>query len=471
MVRVEVMRMNEIERMVRTILLTHGETRKIPIDQEDLWCYDYEESYIIQKRMRHKELREHIMEKGCTREQAEEMILDCWVRGVIGRVSVDLDNCESKDKDEYVMANEEYWVEDETDSLGCRVVDEFMNSEVREYVTEYPFFDDEDEEKLREVYFEHNEKYLSRNQLIKGLMGKGYTEKRAQEIIEKYTTKEIEKKIEDWWDEYKAENLFKRPKYKPLKHHENKRIVKRIVKGNSEDFIITEIPDCYEIMQIEEWLLEEYEDLIGMRRDGWHTFGVEKVPLRTIRKIFREAEKQGKETLTQSELKQKIIEECKATEEEVETAIYGVLRTFKIRRAIPPRETWDIEPAREKEYYWSGTSCKYPPLTLQDKVLNPIKKVFKEVQEQGKEVLTWEELVEKALKAYQKHKENREEETYTETVNREYVEMMIEEAEELLLITSEKEQNGETTYRLNHQVLKNKKTRTQTKCRKTIYDK
>ncbi|MGQ9723052.1 MAG: hypothetical protein ACUVXA_17245 [Candidatus Jordarchaeum sp.] len=92
--------------------------------------------------------------------------------------------------------------------------------------------------------------------------------------------------------------------------------MKRIVKGNSEAFVITEIPDCYEIMQIEEWLLEEYEDLIGMKRDAWYTLGIEKVPFRTIRKIFREAEKQGKETLTHSELKHKIIEECKATEKE-----------------------------------------------------------------------------------------------------------------------------------------------------------
>ena len=47
--------------------------------------------------------------------------------------------------------------------------------------------------------------------------------------------------------------------------------------------------------------------------------------------------------------------------------------------------------------------------------------------------------------------------TYTKTISREYAEMMMEEAEELLLITSKIEQNGETTYKLNYQLLKNRK--------------
>ena len=62
-----------------------------------------------------------------------------------------------------------------------------------------------------------------------------------------------------------------------------------------------------------------------------------------------------------SELEQRIVEECGVTEGEAEIAIYGALRTFKIREASPPRETWGQRPVRKKEYYWSGTSCKYPP--------------------------------------------------------------------------------------------------------------
>ncbi|MGQ9723051.1 MAG: hypothetical protein ACUVXA_17240 [Candidatus Jordarchaeum sp.] len=104
-----------------------------------------------------------------------------------------------------------------------------------------------------------------------------------------------------------------------------------------------------------------------------------------------------------------------------------------------------------------GTSCKYPPLTLQDKVLNPIRNVFKEAREQGKEALTREGLTEKALEAYRKYKEKHSGTTYTKTINREYAEMMMEEAEELLLTTSQIEQNGETTYKLNYQLLKNRK--------------
>jgi hypothetical protein len=74
--------MNEIERMVRAIFLTYGETRKIPIEEEELWCYDYEENYIIQKLLHHHEIRENIMNQGYTHEQAEEIITDCEMRGL-----------------------------------------------------------------------------------------------------------------------------------------------------------------------------------------------------------------------------------------------------------------------------------------------------------------------------------------------------------------------------------------------------
>ncbi len=268
-----------------------------------------------------------------------------------------------------------------------------------------------------------------------------------------------------------AEKLFRRPEYKPLKHHENKRIVKlknrdkNILEVTNEGIIVIDIPDCYEIMQIEEWLLREYEELSLLRRHREYIFGTEKVSFRTIRKILWEAETQGK-NLTHNEFKQRIIEECGVTEGEAEMAIYGALRTFKIRSATPPRETWNQKPVRKKEYYWSGTSCKYPPLTLQDKALNPIKKVFTEAEKQGKTTLTHKELVEKALQAYKEYEEDKDNETYTKKVNREYVVMMIEEAEELLLITPKKEKN-EVTYRLNHQILK-QKTKTLTKHRRTI---
>lgn len=442
--------MNEIERMVRTIFLVYGETKKIPIAEEDLWCYDYEESYIIQKCMRHKELIERIIERGYKVEQAEEIILECCIRGVMDLVSLDLESPVNRDNDEYVMVNEEHWVESEVERLGYRVFEEFMKAEVREYVAEYPFFEDEDEVKLREVYAERNLKELSKDELVRGLVGKGFTEREAEGLIEKYTTIEISEDEKKNWSI--AEKLFMRPEYKPLKYHEKKGDVKRILKGNREDFV-KEITDCYEIMQIEEWLLKEYEELSLLRRYGESIFGTEKVPFRSIRKILWESEKRGR-MLTHSELKQRIVEECKVTDRDAEIAIYGAFRTFKIRKENSPRETRNQKPVRERGYYWSGTSCKYPPLTLQDKILNPIKNVFREAQEQGKEALTFEELTERAFKAYKKYKEERRGITYTKTISREYVEMMIKEAEELLLITPEEEQSGKTIYRLNHQILK-----------------
>ncbi len=66
-------------------------------------------------------------------------------------------------------------------------------------------------------------------------------------------------------------------------------------------------------------------------------------------------------------------------------------------------------------------------------------------------------MVERTLQAYKKYKEKHRGITYTKTISREYAKMMLEEAEELLLIRPEKEQNREITYRLNNQILKKQK--------------
>lgn len=127
------------------------------------------------------------------------------------------------------MANEEHWVEEEDQCLTDRVIEDFMDSEVKDYVLDFPFdLNDKDEKKLREVYAEHNRKELSREQLIKGLIERGYTEKQAEKLLEKYTTIETPEEEKKNWNE--ADKLFRRPEYKPLKHYENKRIVKRINK-------------------------------------------------------------------------------------------------------------------------------------------------------------------------------------------------------------------------------------------------
>ncbi|MHA1261708.1 MAG: hypothetical protein ACTSSA_06350 [Candidatus Freyarchaeota archaeon] len=109
--------MDEVEQLVRTIFFTHGSTRKIPLDEEEQWNYDYNEDHIAQRLLYRHELREQIMRKGYTREQAEKMISECWLRGIIDEVSTDPRPCKN-DRDRFIMANEEYWVEREGDFLS-----------------------------------------------------------------------------------------------------------------------------------------------------------------------------------------------------------------------------------------------------------------------------------------------------------------------------------------------------------------
>ena len=450
------------ERMVREILLVHGKTDKIPLkkvyagkdeDGEETFLdiYDYEEDYKIRKRLCRKKLREHIMRKGYTEKQADEIILDCVVRGVIDRISVE----DNRDMEEFILANEEHWVEMEVSSLWG-IVEEYMNLEVKDYVLEDAFnWDDKDEEKIREVFHEHNTKHLTRQQLTEGLAKKGYTPQEAQKLIENYTTQERNEEEEpDWWLNT-AEYIFKRPEYKPLRHHEE-----RIIFHGEYNY--TTMPDCLEIMQPEEWLLSEYSNLIHLRYDRWYIHGTQNIPFRKIREILRRNEEQQGRSTPHTELKKELMRECGASEDEAEMAIYAALRTFKIRENTTHVEE-DGQP-EEPEYYWSGTTGIYPPLTLQDRVLNPIKKVFMEAEKQGKTTLTKEELVERALQAYKEYDEKEPfSETYTTKIDTEYTQTMIEEAEELLLIKPV--QGG---YQLNKPALenltgKNPKKRSKTK--------
>lgn len=440
--------MDEVERLIRTIFITHGRTRKISIEEREISCYDYEEDYIIQKLLYRHELREYIMKEGYTREQAEKIISESVVREILDGAGIDL-RPKTQEKDQYVMANEEHFVEDELEHLRYTVCEEIMETEVKDYVLESKFHrNDKDEEKLREIYAEHNKKELTREQLVKELMKKGYNPEEAEQLLNRYTTIETKEEDKKSWDE--ADKLFKRPEYKPLKHYENKRIVKR----KNDDIIVTDIPDCYEIMQIEEWELHEYAELNRLRSNRRYIYGTKKVPFRIIRKILREAEKQGRKTLIYSQLKQRIIEECKATEEEAKTAIYGAEITFKIRAMDPTlRKIWNLEPIEEVEYYWTGTTSGYPPFTLQDNVFNPIKQTLTEAEKEGKEGLTREELVEKAFEPYQKYKYSYRS-VPIRAVTREFIEERIEDAEEILLITAiTTTQNGEKTkYKLNKQI-------------------
>jgi len=320
--------MRETERMVREIFLVHGETEKLPLEEayagkdEDgepifVDIYDYEENYKMRKVLTRSELKKHITEKGHTEEQAEQIIAECEERGVIRCINMGGD----RDKDEYATVNEECWVEEEEDCLRYIVCEEYMESEVRDYVLEDAFdWDDKDEEKIREVFHEHNTKILTRQQLTQGLVERGYTHQEAQKLIEKYTTKEEKKSPGSWWP-HLQERQIKKPEYKPLRHHEKKKIF-----HNKHEY--TTISDCLEIMQPEEWLLPEYESLLMLREDQEYIHGTPNIPFKKIRQILRRNEEQRGRSTPHTELKKELMRECGASEDEAEMAIYN--------RNLPP---------------------------------------------------------------------------------------------------------------------------------------
>ncbi|MEM2144281.1 MAG: hypothetical protein QW279_02895 [Candidatus Jordarchaeaceae archaeon] len=115
-----------------------------------------------------------------------------------------------------------------------------------------------------------------------------------------------------------------------------------------------------------------------------------------------------------------------------------------------------MEPFKgEVEYYWSGTTSGYPPLTHQDRIFTLITKTLQEAETQGKQTLTHQELIEGAYKHFEDYRWNPKSIVQRE-LKPELLETIIEDAQQLQIITAHKE-NGETKYRLNHQILKTTK--------------
>lgn len=264
-------------------------------------------------------------------------------------------------------------------------------------------------------------------------MERGYTDEEAEQIIDKHTDKKEEKTK---WD---VKDIFHKTEYKLLKHYT--KTTTKLDTVNGELIPRQKSEEYYEIILRDEWILKEYEQVQILRVFGETIYGTDKVPFRTIKKILQEEWKQGKKAIAHEELKQKIIEECGVTNEEAEIAIEVAHRTLKITKLDQAlQEIWKMEHTKESKYYWSGKTNEHPPLTIQDKIFELLKKIFTEKKEQGKEKLTPEELLQEAIKVYQnpqmKHEFNQIRE-----VNRELVETLIEDTETLLLIKTS--QNGE----------------------------
>ncbi len=427
--------MDERGKTVREIFLENGQEWKVPIEREDWRYYDYEEKKVIRKRHKYGKLKNLLIERGYASEEAKEIIYECELRGIIKRVA--LGSNSGGEDDIYQMANEEDFVEEIVHTLAYHVfyMREQLGEEIKDYIIDAVFDKkDRDEIKLREVFAKQNKKELSETELIRYLKEKGYTDEEAEQLIRKYTQKEEERKI------WRVEDIFRKPEYKPLKHYS--RPVAKLDVVNDALITREKNEDFYEITEMEEWLLDEYDEILELRRDRKFIFGTDKVSFRTIKKILQEAWECGKKVLIHEELKQKIIEKCNVTEEAAEIAINMAFRTFKIRELSQTlEEIWGIEHTNELKYFWSGTTNEYPPLTIQDRVSNPLKEIFMKAKKQGKKTLTSDELIQEALKTYQKLKEEREL-TLIREVDREFIEALIEDAEALLRIKT-KIENGE----------------------------
>ena len=77
-----------------------------------------------------------------------------------------------------------------------------------------------------------------------------------------------------------------------------------------------------------------------------------------------------------------------------------------------------------------------------------------EAEKQGIESLTREELVQRAFESFEEYRWSYRS-IPLRKIEREFIERIIEDAEELLLITAQRD-NDETKYRLNHQILNQK---------------
>lgn len=430
------MKMDERQRIIREIFQKNGEDWRFPIYKEDWGYYDYAVKKIIRKALTQGELKNLLAEKGYSEAEAEEIIRECELRGIIELKGVGYNS--SGDDDTYMTVNEEDLVAEKVDDLIYHIHElrKELEEEIKDYIVDAVFDEnDEDEIRLGEVYAEQNRKELSKTKLIQCLKEKGYTDGEAEQLIQRYTQKEEEKT-----GKWRVEHLFRKPEYKPLKHCRRMRTELDVVNGKLIGRDKWE--DYYEITEKEEWLVDEYEDVHFLRIFEEFILGTDKVSFRTIKRIFQEAWEQGKKALTHEELRQRIMEACDVTTAEAEIAIDVALRTFKIRELDQElEEIWRMKRTKELKFFWSGTTNEYPPLTTQDRIFNHLKEIFIEARKQGKETLSHEELVREALKTYQKLKK---EHVFTQVreVDRELIETLIEDAESLLFIKTTNE-NGE----------------------------
>ena len=436
------MGMDERQRIVREIFLKNGKDRKFPIREEDWKYYDYEEEEVIRKELTRGNLKNLLIDKGYTEEEAKEIIRECWLRNILTIMGIG--SSPSQEENICLMINEEHLVKDIVKSFEYEVYEmvKDVGEEIKDYIVDAVFDEnDEDEIKLREVYAEQNKKELSKTELIQQLQEKGYTNEEAEQLIQKYTNEEVEKT-----GRWNVEYLFRKPEYKPLNHHKK---IKSKLNMQSEELIVSKISeDYYEITIKEEWQLKEYYEILHLRgRDT--IFGTDKVPFIIIKRIFQKAWGQGKKAHTHKELKHKIMEECGVTGEEAEIAIYVAFRTFKITELNQALEKiWKMEHTNELKYFWSGTTNEYPPYTTQDRIFNPIKEIFKEAKKHGKETLTHEELVQEVLKTY-RNLQKKHEFDQTRKVNKELAETLIEDAESLLLIETKDQKGRDKTHTWN----------------------
>ena len=271
-------------------------------------------------------------------------------------------------------------------------IHEMMSKNLKKYILEgtlYPT--DKTEKLLRAIYAEKETRFLSKNTLLLELLKRGFTHQEAEETVQKYERKHVLRPYEDYIEtvQYRLKNQASTQLRQAFHQAESQKLTDEHGWLNHDTLTYlltlqnlpepqarktiqnsTELETRTQYTHVKGQIIKRMEDLLvtwahevkeAQREQPPDEFGnpnaTENVGYRDIWEIFRQAAQQGRKTLTQTEIVQRIREKCGVNPEEAEEAFWAALKTFKLRPEIEKNRNKKWE---EKEYWWGG-SCEYHP--------------------------------------------------------------------------------------------------------------